>query len=253
MSFELIKSASKAAGVYRLARWVNRRVWNREELRAYEADCQFYSQFVRAGDLCFDIGANYGAKAEVFLALGARVVALEPQDYCMSELKARLGAQPRLVTVEAAVSDRTGSRTLYVERHSTASSLVPQWQGEIVKTADVSTVTLADAIARYGAPQFIKVDVEGHEFEVLGGLKTPVRYLSFEYHVRGNGVERALACLEHLATLGSVRVNISPAETPALNRPQWWSKQDFVDFFSNEVPRLPEYSYGDVFVGYEPL
>jgi hypothetical protein len=48
-------------------------------------------------------------------------------------------------------------------------------------------------------------------------------------------------------------VNISPAETPALNRPQWWSKQDFVDFFSNEVPRLPEYSYGDVFVGYEPL
>jgi hypothetical protein len=67
--------------------------------------------------------------------------------------------------------------------------------GEIVKTADVSTVTLADAIARYGAPQFIKVDVEGHEFEVLGGLKTPVRYLSFEYHVRGDGVERALACL----------------------------------------------------------
>ena len=251
MSFELIKSASKTVGVYRLVRWLNRRLWNREELRAFETDLRFYSQFVRPGDLCFDIGANYGAKAEVFLRLGARVVAFEPQDYCMNELKARLGAHPKLVTVEAAVSDSTGIRTLFVERHSTASSLVPQWQGEVVKTAAVSTITLRDAIAQYGAPQFIKVDVEGHELEVLGGLSRPVRYLSYEYHVRGDGIEKALSCLEHLATLGPLRVNISPAETPALKRPEWWSKEEFVDFFSNEVPRLDGYAYGDVFVAYD--
>src|SRR5690349_11141019 len=46
----------------------------------------FYSQFVKAGDLCFDIGANMGSRIAVFLKLKARVVALEPQEKCLREL-----------------------------------------------------------------------------------------------------------------------------------------------------------------------
>ena len=37
----------------------------------------FYSHFIGKGDLCFDVGANLGNRAEVFLALGATVVAIE--------------------------------------------------------------------------------------------------------------------------------------------------------------------------------
>ena len=39
----------------------------------------FYSELIKKDDLCFDIGANYGNRSEVFIKLGAKVVAFEPQ------------------------------------------------------------------------------------------------------------------------------------------------------------------------------
>ncbi|UCF00102.1 MAG: hypothetical protein JSV82_03285, partial [Planctomycetota bacterium] len=47
----------------------------REQL-AKELD--FYSQLIKRDDLCFDIGANIGDKTNVFVHLGAVVVAVEP-------------------------------------------------------------------------------------------------------------------------------------------------------------------------------
>ena len=48
---------------------------------------KFYSQFIKKGDLVFDVGANLGNRTKIFLKLGARVVAIEPQPFCMSRLK----------------------------------------------------------------------------------------------------------------------------------------------------------------------
>src|SRR4249920_1319317 len=39
---------------------------------------RFYSQFIGRRSLCFDVGANVGTRAEIFLSLGATVVAVEP-------------------------------------------------------------------------------------------------------------------------------------------------------------------------------
>ena len=55
-----------------------------EERRRFEL---FYSQFIRPGDLCFDVGANKGARAEIFLRLGARVVAVEPLPKCIAMME----------------------------------------------------------------------------------------------------------------------------------------------------------------------
>ncbi|HEY1471426.1 MAG TPA: FkbM family methyltransferase [Candidatus Acidoferrum sp.] len=48
---------------------------------------RLYSEFVSAGDLVFDIGANIGDYAEMFARLGARVVAVEPNPELIVDLK----------------------------------------------------------------------------------------------------------------------------------------------------------------------
>lgn len=47
----------------------------------------FYGQFIKEGDLVFDIGANMGERAKVFVNLGATVVGVEPQPICIDFLK----------------------------------------------------------------------------------------------------------------------------------------------------------------------
>ena len=44
---------------------------------------RFYAQFIRPGDLCFDLGAHVGNRVWVWSRLDARVVAVEP-DYFLT-------------------------------------------------------------------------------------------------------------------------------------------------------------------------
>ena len=60
---------------------LNKRIQN-QFLRLNEREqsqLAFYSQFIKKGDLVFDVGANVGSRSKLFLNLGAKVVAFEPQ------------------------------------------------------------------------------------------------------------------------------------------------------------------------------
>jgi len=65
-------------GIYRTARLLRNRYLRPDLGDRSRRWRRFYSQFVRAGDLVFDIGANRGDRTEVFVEMGARVVAVEP-------------------------------------------------------------------------------------------------------------------------------------------------------------------------------
>jgi hypothetical protein len=80
-------------------------------------------------------------------------------------------------------------------------------------------VTLQSLVERYGEPAFVKVDVEGFEAEVLAGLETPIRGLSFEYVPATRDI--ALDCVERLAQLAQYRYNWSVGETHRLCNAHW--------------------------------
>ena len=70
---------------------------------------RLYAQFVRPGDLVFDIGAHVGDRIACFRRLGARVVAVEPQPALVKTLRLLYG-RDRAVTIEpVAVGAQAGS------------------------------------------------------------------------------------------------------------------------------------------------
>src|SRR5262249_51272078 len=76
-------------------------------------------QGCKKGDLVFDIGANMGKKTDIFLRLGTKVVAAEPDKLNQEILRQnflnyRLVRKP-VVIVGKAVSDKIGSRVMWVE------------------------------------------------------------------------------------------------------------------------------------------
>jgi FkbM family methyltransferase len=157
-------------------------MFDHDALHHFKSDLALYSQFISPGDLCFDVGSNVGEKAGVFLALGARVVAFEPQPNCFREMVARCSPNGRLTAINEAVGAIPGELPMYVSRHSGSSSLVAGWSGEIQGVIRVPVTTLDQAIDRFGVPRFCKIDVEGFELEVLKGLSRPIPYVTIEYH-----------------------------------------------------------------------
>jgi FkbM family methyltransferase len=187
------------------------------------AELDFYRaalQGVGPGTLVFDIGANQGHKTDLFLRLGARVVAVDPDASNAATLRRRYLQyrwHPKPVTViQKAVSDTEGVQTLFMERQGSAkNTLSRKWVdtlqadaarfGEPVTyqlTTEVPLTTLDQLCREHGRPTYIKIDVEGHEPSVLRGMTEPVKYVSFEVNLpefRGEGVE----CVARLCAVAS--------------------------------------------------
>lgn len=215
---------------------------------------RFYARFVRPGDLCFDIGAHVGNRLWALSRLGARIVALEPQPHCMRLLRRWYGHYPNIELVEEAVGAAPGTRALFVsERTPTVTTLSQDWMAAVRTTPGFAKVrwdhgipvrvtTLDALIARYGAPAFCKIDVEGTELEVLRGLSYPLEALSFEYIPAA--IDVAVACIERLGELGRYEYNWSPGEPPRLCSSVWLSPAQMEDV----LRRMPvDGSSGDVY------
>ncbi len=211
--------------------------------------------FVPAGGLAFDIGAHVGDRTGSFLRLGATVVAVEPQPRVFRALQLIHGRDPRAVLECTAVGERAGVLDLHLNSAnptiSTAShdlmaaaADAEAWHGECWdSTIRVPVTTLDALIAQHGMPDFLKIDVEGHELAVLKGLSAPPSVLSFEFTTIQR--ETALSCLGRLETLGRFEFNLSFGEEHLLQHAAWISAANL----SAQISSLPmESNSGDIFV-----
>lgn len=181
---------------------------------------RFYRRCVCPGQLCFDIGANRGSRAVIFTFLGARTIAVEPNE----TLTGTLRRFPRVTVVNQAISDKRGRQTMLFNRNDQISSLNPEWRKNWPEFSDwfervVECVTLDQLIAQYGLPDFCKIDVEGYEASVLAGLTRPIPLLSFE---ATPGYESTTeTCLASLSKLGDYEYNFAVGDDFQWLCPEW--------------------------------
>ena len=193
---------------------------------------RFYRRFIRAGDLCFDVGAHVGSRIPAWSRLGARIIAVEPHPTCVGVLRRLYGRAPNVELVDAALGAKPGQQTMLIcDREPTVSTLSPRWAATMRqrrrsfagvrwdRSVVVPVTTLDALIARYGESAFCKIDVEGYDREVLTGLSRPLRALSFEYVPPA--LDTALDCLERLCELGPYEFNWSPGESMRLELADW--------------------------------
>jgi FkbM family methyltransferase len=224
-------------------------------------ETDFYRNLLRGfrqGDLIFDIGAHKGSKTATFLRLGARVVAVEPDEVNQviledQFLRYRVTRRP-VIIVRKAVSDGNTVGTMWIDEPGSAkNTLSPKWvetlRGdarrfghslEFAHRKEVETTTLEQLIVTYGLPFFVKIDVEGYEQHVLRAMHRPVPYLSFEVNLPEFRPE-GLKCVELLGRLAADgEFNYAADCRRGLVLQDWLGQQDFFEVLNRCADRSIE-------------
>jgi FkbM family methyltransferase len=138
---------------------------------------------LQPGDFALDIGAHAGQYALIMATRcgpSGKVIAFEPDHYARKVFARNLDlnqATP-MPTIEAlALSDRSGSATLYSRGGDSNSSLslsgLPSSALEDLEQLDVTLCTLDDYLEQNGlpVPNLVKIDTEGAEIRILQGAQ----------------------------------------------------------------------------------
>jgi hypothetical protein len=145
-----------------------------EEPWLQQATDQLLARCGRA--LAIDIGANHGTWTRFLLPLFRRVVSVEPDERC------RL--VPGADGLRCLVGMNRGQRILHLSARPEQNhlSLTHPLHGTSGHPVTMPMLTLED-LAGEGMPDFVKIDVEGAEVDILGGIRDPRRFQATSFLV----------------------------------------------------------------------
>lgn len=140
--------------------------------------------------LLFDVGANRGDAVLAGLQKDYDVVALEPAPHIFGQLVKNFIYNPRVTPLRYAVSDEDYASVEFYECvEDGLSTLNKDWltketmpyAGKAYRTIKATTITIDTLADKYGAPDLIKIDVEGAEWNVLRGMKRQYKEITMEW------------------------------------------------------------------------
>jgi len=187
----------------------------------------FAAKFINKGDLIFDIGANIGLETAKFLNYGAKVVSVEPQQFCYSQLCTKFLNGKNVIILQKGVADKPGRKKLYIcDKFNEISIFSSDFmtKGRHGKKfiwnriEEVEVITLDKLIDEFGLPKFCKIDVEGYEYNVIMGLSNKIPYLSFEFHIELIPVTKKIIAELQLRGYNSYNLTEGFKETPVFKK-----------------------------------
>jgi FkbM family methyltransferase len=186
-------------------------------------DKAFFEGIVRPGMHVVDVGANVGLYTVLFSRLvgeSGKVTAIEPDPVLFEALKTtcRLNSLTNVKPYNVAAGATSGAGVFSQSLLHSGDGRMGQWPAsDLRRSVDVRVATI-DEIAAGGRVDFIKIDVQGWEGEVIKGMhqvltSNPAVQICFEYWpsgLRAAGFDpKAL-----LAALENYGFQIWPASRP---------------------------------------
>lgn len=222
--------------------WYNHLVHDAHFVQNQHRTKKFYEQLLNAYKslnvkLIFDIGANEGNTADLYSKIAEKVIAFEPNPNLHKRLESRF-KDTNVVIDKRAVDNKTGESIFSICDANSLSTFSESWikNGRFSERnywdikIPVSVVTLQDAIAEYGVPDYIKIDVEGYEYEVLQGLKMLLPNTTICFEWAEEQFEYITKSIRLILDLGYNAFSYTIGDDVKFNYEIGWTTWDDLDF-----------------------
>ena len=187
-------------------------------------------------EMCvFDIGANIGyyvIMESLIMKNKGKIIAIEPSKNNIQLLKKNLKlnkiTKKDVVIINSAVSDFIGKKKFFLANQANLhtfhefGSAKPYLTG---KSINVNVKTVVNISKEFGKPDFIRMDVEGHEVEIIKSLIKEIKkgflkpIICFEPHISSYNKNHNLKpVLESLFKLGYFTKYLSSNSIDGTNR-----------------------------------
>ena len=157
-------------------------------------------------DYCIDVGAHSGFYTDLILKLNkdAKILLFEPQLKYFRKIKKKYKGNKNIKIYREALSNKNTKKTLFINKHDLTTSLAvninnnfyfklkaklfnTSVKGMVENKIKIKTIRLDSVLKknRSNKINLIKIDTEGHEFEVIKGLGNKIKsakYLIVEFH-----------------------------------------------------------------------
>ncbi len=142
--------------------------------------------------LVFDVGANMGNYSIELMKLfpECKIVAIEPSSEAFRQLTKRFEMNPNVKVVNYALGAVEGAASLFFDKAGSGLASLSQRNLDHINmsltNSETITVSTGQALVEEtgNCPTFVKIDVEGHELDVLRGFGeylNSIKLIQFEF------------------------------------------------------------------------
>ena len=157
-----------------------------------EIDKQYILKKILKKDMSvFDVGCNIGYYT-IFIKkiTDGNLLAIEPSienlDLCKKNLMINGLDKNNIFLLNGAVSDKENTKKLYIANQTNLHTLNPEGSAKKFLSGEVRKVKTYSVFAlskMYFSPDLIRMDVEGHECEIISGMLAHIKSRSFRPHI----------------------------------------------------------------------
>lgn len=160
-------------------------------------------------NLVFDIGCNVGNTLDIFKDVAQNVIGFEPNPELVNILREKY-SNSNVIIDDRAISNKEGTEIFNISKEHTISTISNDWitnsrftgEYEWSQSILIPTTTLNNIIDQYGIPDYIKIDVEGHEYEVISSFSKLLNKTLISFEWAEEQKEKIIKSMNHLYSIG---------------------------------------------------